>query len=705
MLKNLLCADKHGCRAFGTFSRQDARSQGEHVTGGQATQRLTGETLHHVRRDRNVRIPMPDGVTLAADVFRPDTPGRYPVVLEYLPYRKNDTTRQGYYGHRYFAERGYVAVRLDVRGTGDSEGTALDEYCPQEQLDGVAAIAWLAEQPWSTGAVGMFGTSYGGFNSLQVAMHRPPALKAICPMYFTDNRYTDDCHYKGGALQMLYDVGTYGLSMVGRNLLPPRPDLVGERWAAIWEEHLRNEPWLLRWLAHPTLDEQWRQGSLCENYRAITCATFLLGGWRDGYTNCNLRTFEHLNCPKKLLIGPWLHARPHEGLPGPRINHHREMARFYDYWLKGIDNGVMDEPPIALYVQQYDPPQSDRPLTSGFWRYETEWPLARGREESLGLDHGVLRADGPDQDAGVDTLSYHPAVGTTFGIFSAGGPYVLPADQRIEEAFSAVYTGPVLAEPLEILGRPRVVLWVDSDAKVVTFVARLCDVAPDGSSALITKGVLNATHRASDSEPSPLVPGEVYELTIDLDATSWQFEPGHRLRLSVSNADFPNTWPSPEPATSRVHLGGDRPSRLLLPVAGPAPASLPAPEFEPSPFPLDAEHPAPRQTWRVTRDQMRGHTELTIESGGTVEIDDGYIQDATSTATAGVDERNPAHAWMHGRQSVRYRWPGQTIALRSQGQITSTPDAFHVTLHVALDVDDMPHFSRQWTESFPRNLL
>ncbi len=196
------------------------------------------EPRYPIRRERNIRIPMPDGVTLAADCFRPDAPGRYPVVIEYLPYRKNDTTWEGWYGHRYLAERGYVSVRIDVRGSGDSEGQALDEYCEQEQLDGVAAIAWLAEQPWSNGYVGMFGTSYGGFNSLQVAMHRPPALKAICPMYFTDNRYTDDCHYKGGQLQMLYDVGTYGLSMVGRNMLPPRPDLVGEQWGEIWEEHL-----------------------------------------------------------------------------------------------------------------------------------------------------------------------------------------------------------------------------------------------------------------------------------------------------------------------------------------------------------------------------------------------------------------------------------------------------------------------------------
>ena len=661
--------------------------------------------LHRIRRERNVRIPMPDGVTLAADLFRPDAPGRYPVVIEYLPYRKNDTTWQGYFGHRYLAERGYVSVRIDVRGTGDSEGTALDEYCPQEQLDGAAAIAWLAAQPWSTGVVGMFGTSYGGFNSLQVAMHRPPALKAICPMYFTDNRYTDDCHYKGGQLQMLYDVGTYGLSMVGRNMLPPRPDLVGERWAAIWEEHLGNEPWLLRWLAHPTLDEQWRQGSLCEDYGAIDCATYLIGGWRDGYTNCNLRTFANLQCPKKVLIGPWLHVQPHVGRPGPRIDHWREMTRFYDYWLKGIDNGIMDEPPVAIYVQEYDRPDANRPFTSGFWRSEDTWPPARGREETMLLAPEGLQADGADLPAAVTELEYHPAVGTAFGMFSAGAPHVLPADQRVEEAYSAVYTGPALTEPLEILGRPRLVLWAESEAEAITFAARLCDVAPDGRSALVTKGILNATHRDSHSDPAPLVPGEVYELSIELDATSWRFAPGHRLRLSISNADFPNAWPSPILATSRLHLGGERPSRLILPVLPEPAAPLPAPEFTASPFPLEDEPVQEPRAWQVTRDLMRGRTELTIEGSSDSEPDPGYVHQTHSTATASVDERNPALSWMRGHQIDRYRWPGQTIELQSRGQIASTATAFNVTLHVAITVDDLPHFERRWVASYPRRLL
>jgi hypothetical protein len=358
-----------------------------------------------------------------------------------------------------------------------------------------------------------------------------------------------------------------------------------------------------------------------------------------------------------------------------------------------------------LYVQKYDLPRSDRSHTSGYWRYETSWPLDRLHEESLALNRGVLRTDGPAQELGSDTLTHQPSVGTTFGIFSAGGPYVLPGDQRIEEAYSAVYTGAELTEPLEILGRPRLRLWIDSDSEVVTFVARLCDVAPDGGSALVTKGVLNATHRESHTDPSPLTPGQLYELEIELDATCWFFEPGHRIRLSVANADFPNTWPSPTLAVSHLHFGGEHPSRLILPVVDAATEPLPTPTFEPSPFPLDAEHPPAPQVWRVTRDQMSGRAEVTIESGGTTVIDGEYATDASSSATASVDERDPARAWMRGRQEVRYRWPGLTIQMRSHGQIVSTASAFNVAFHVEITVDEMPHFHRRWTASFPRHLL
>ncbi|HXF59967.1 MAG TPA: CocE/NonD family hydrolase, partial [Caldilineaceae bacterium] len=411
------------------------------------TQTTTAETLYKVRVLRHVRIPMSDGVELDAHLFLPDADGPFPAVFDYYPYRKDDLSAGNLRYQRYLAERGYAALRVDVRGTGSSGGVASDEYSVQEQLDGVEAIAWMADQPWCTGKVGMFGSSYGGFNSLQVAMHRPPALKAICPMYFTDNRYTDDCHYKGGALQMLYDVATYGLSMVVQNALPPYPDAVGERWAETWAEHLKAEPWLLTWLSNQVYNDYWRQGSLCEDYGAVECAVYLIGGWRDGYTNCNLRTYANLKCPKKVIVGPWLHVAPDAGLPGPRIDHLHEMVRFYDYWLKGIDNGIMDEPPITVYVQEFDPPAAERKLTSGHWRFEREWPLPHAGQERLYLAEDGRLASQPPATEQSTQYSYNPTVGTTFGMFSAGSPLVTPVDQRLEDAYSYSWTSDVLEEP------------------------------------------------------------------------------------------------------------------------------------------------------------------------------------------------------------------------------------------------------------------
>ena len=303
---------------------------------------------------RAVRIPVRDGVRLAATLYMPEAEGRYPALIEYLPYRKDDMSWADAGPHHYFAAHGYVGVRLDVRGTGSSEGLTSDEYSTAEQLDAVDAIAWLAAQPWCTGAVGMFGISYGGFTSLQAATHAPPALKAIIPMHASDDRYTDDCHYGGGVLRD-YDTGRYGNRMLGWNALPPDPEVVGADWERIWEARLHgNEPWLLQWLRHQVDGPYWRSGSVRPDYARIRCPVFVIGGFRDGYVNAPLRLLHQCRVPVKVLIGPWPHQRPHIARPGPRIDWLHEARRWWDHWLKGIDTGVTVEPPVTLYVQDYD---------------------------------------------------------------------------------------------------------------------------------------------------------------------------------------------------------------------------------------------------------------------------------------------------------------------------------------------------------------
>jgi len=664
-------------------------------------------TLHATRILRHVKIPIADGVRLDAHLVLPDAPGPFPAVFDYYPYRKDDLTAGTLRLHVYLAQRGFAALRIDIRGTGSSEGLIDDEYTPQEQADALEIIAWLAVQPWCSGCVGMFGTSYGGFNSLQVAMHRPPALKAICPMYFTDNRYTDDCHYRGGARQMLYDMATYGLEMVVENALPPEPEAVGAAWSTLWQARLeRYEPWFLQWMAHPRDGPYWRHGSLCEDYGAVQAATLLIGGWRDGYTNCNLRTFASLRCPKKLIIGPWMHELPDVGVPGPAIDHLHEMVRFFGHWLKGLDTGVMDEPPIAIYVQKFDPPAPGRRETSGFWRSEPGWPLARGRDQDLYLDaEGALRTAEP-KAAAEASYAYQPSAGTTYGMFPGGAPFLLPADQRLEAPGGAAWSTEPLTEPLEILGQPRAVLHLTVPAPWGNAAVRLIDVAPDGAAALVSKGVLNLAHRASHTAPTPLEPGQIYEVTIELDATSWLFEPGHRVQIVLSGADFPNIWPSPQLYTGTVYCGPAHPSRLVLPALAAADPPLPAPRYlaPPPSEPLMQVHAAP-QVWRVTRDHLAGTVEMSIAAGGESQVGQQLWFSHADAATAYVCEADPASAGIRSDCRMVTRRAGQTIDVHARGDLSSTADALHLLLDLEVTVNGLPHHRKHWAQSWTRELV
>ena len=519
---------------------------------------------------KNVMVPMSDGTHLAMDLHVPEcedwerTP--QPLLLEYIPYRKDDSAPYTPYQND-FAKNGFIGARLDCRGTGSSEGINTDEYTEQEQLDAVEAIEWIAQQPWSTGKIGMIGASYGGFTCVQVAAHKPSHLTTIIPIYFTDDRYTDDCHYRGGAWRCYYDIGAYGISMVGMNAMPPYPEYSGERWADVWEQHLENNtPYILEWLAHQTDGPYWRPGSIRGRYEDVACPVFMIGGWRDGYPNPPLRCFEHLDVPKRMLIGPWNHARPNVAVPGPRIDYIAEVVRWCDHWLKGEENGVMEEAPINVYVQSYDEPHADRLDTTGYWRLEHELAPEGSEAVTYRLGEGeCLSRDTSGGETGSDAYEYRPTVGIAGGLWSGGVPFGLPSDQRVDEIHSLNYTTDPLTESTEIFGRPTMKLFVSSTAPVMCFVGRLCDVAPDGTSALVCSGVLNATRRNSLEDPEPLEAGETYELDIELDATAWRFEAGHRIRLSVCSADFPNLWPTPYEGTNRIYRGGDASSQLILP--------------------------------------------------------------------------------------------------------------------------------------------
>jgi putative CocE/NonD family hydrolase len=323
-------------------------------------------------------LTMDDGVRIAVTLHTPDhVPGPWPVVFEARPYRKDDISDASAIYRRLCDEGGLAVCRADVRGTGSSAGVALDEYTGREWQDWLDVIAWLAGQPWSNGNVGMFGTSYSGFNSLQVAALRPPALKAIIPIYATDRRFTDDVHYGGGVRRGI-DFLDYPMNMVAMNALPPVPSVYGEGWREEWLRRIdANEPWELRWLEEQTEGEYWRHGSVWfDGYERIEAATMIVAGHADGYRNMAFRGFERLAGPKRLLFGPWSHMSPRFSMPGPRIDHVPEMIRWWRRWLADDDNGVDREPPIQVFMRRATKPEPDLADHEGEWRAEPGWESA-----------------------------------------------------------------------------------------------------------------------------------------------------------------------------------------------------------------------------------------------------------------------------------------------------------------------------------------
>jgi len=290
---------------------------------------------HAVREVENAWITLADGCRLAVRLWLPAAADSTPVpaILEYIPYRKRDFMRRRDEGmHRWFAGHGYASVRVDMRGSGESDGILDDEYLLLEQDDALEVIAWIARQPWCSGAVGMMGKSWGAYNALQVAARRPAALKAIVAVMGTDDRFAECIHYSGGCL--LNDNFWWGCIMQIFNARPPDLEIVGERWREMWLSRLKAERfWPEIWLQHQTLDEYWRHGSVCFDYEAIACPTWFWGGWADLYRDTPFRLAKNLKIPHKVTMGPWAHLYPHEGAPAPAVGFLQEALRWWDLWL------------------------------------------------------------------------------------------------------------------------------------------------------------------------------------------------------------------------------------------------------------------------------------------------------------------------------------------------------------------------------------
>jgi putative CocE/NonD family hydrolase len=661
----------------------------------------------------DARVPVRDGLELSANLFLPvpRAPGeRFPAVLEMIPYRKDDWRFNADHERMtYLARRGFAGCRLDIRGTGSSPGVARDEYTPEETRDGYDAVEWLAAQPWCNGNVGMWGISYGGFTAIQVAMLQPPHLKAIVPMYATDDRYTDDVHYLGGCLAAS-EFAQYAVTQLAMNALPPRAEYRGPGWLDEWRERLeQTPPWLLRWLREQTDGPYWRSGSLRPDYERITCALFHIGGWADGYTNAALRMQARcVNAPRKTLIGNWAHVLPDSGYPGPNVDYLHEMARFFAYWLKGEPNGVMDEPALTLFRREYTPPEAFPARMNGAWHSEAAFPIVRARVETLYLGAGTLQAGAP-QAAGADRYPHRPTLGTRGAICWGAGaePNGLARDLRPDEALSLTYTSAPLAEALDVIGFPEVVLYLSATVPVAHVVVRLADVAPDGASAYVTGGILNLTHREGHAEPMPLEAGTVYRVAVKLKAVGYRFLPGHRLRLSVASASWPIIWPSPYPGVNSLHCGPDTLSALVLPVVPPgSPPAPPALKSTPPELEAAGSGSAEPSTWQIVEDVL-AQTVTVIFAGGDTTVLPGGKQTLFNTEHLALtaSETDPADVRFDNEVAYRLADGGRVTEVHSTGTIQSTARELRVDLRLEVRLDGEVFFERRWEETVPRRLL
>jgi uncharacterized protein len=512
----------------------------------------------------NVFIPLRDGTRLTARLWLPQTSEPVPAILEYLPYRKNDDMAvRDSLNHRYLAGHGYACVRVDMRGSGDSDGILLDEYLEQEICDGLELLEWLEQQPWCSGKVGMFGISWGGFNSLQIAARRPKQLKAIMPIGFADDRYATDVHYQGGSV-LASDMLSWASIMFAFQALPPDPNNRAD-WREVWLERLRETPpYVEAWLSHQRRDAYWKHGSVCENFADIETPVYTVSGWGDAYKDGVLSLIAGLNCPKKALIGPWSHGFPQRSEPGPQIGFLQEMLRWWDYWLKDIDNGIMAEPMLRVWMQESVKPQTYYEQQAGRWVGEESYPSSTIKSQKLFLNESVLQSSKAMQESSRSLLGaqHH---GLEAGVWCAyGSPGDYPPDQRREDGLCLCFDSEALTEAVEILGYPEVSLELASNQPLAQVVVRLCDVAPTGESLLVSRGNLNLTHYKSHEFPERLEPHKRYKVNFPLGAIAHRLQPGHHWRLALSPTYWFHLWPSPKPVTLTVYMTEN--SCLSLPV-------------------------------------------------------------------------------------------------------------------------------------------
>ena len=652
-----------------------------------------------------VRITMSDGIRLAADIYWPagaDKKDRYPILLEYLPYRKDESRARNYSLYSYFLEHDYLVVRVDMRGTGNSEGITIPyEYSDIELDDGEEVINWLSQQEWSTGSVGMFGISWGGFNSIQMAMRNPPALKAFVSLMATEYLYQEDVHYMDGIMHT--DSWMMGNDLY--NVLPGAPDFkMDEEWV---KNRFNVKPSVYTYMRQQRDGAFWDRASAKNQYEKIRIPGYHIGGWYDGYRNSLPRMLENVEAPVKAMIGPWDHYFPNIAWPKPQIEWREEAVRWFDQWLKGEDTGILEEPDFTVYVRNYHPPDPTLDRIPGYWRWEDKWPIDRIENHTwyAHADHSLSNEQAKNA---IHSMVYKPSMGLEGGGRTMWWGDVTP-DQRPMDEFSLVYDSETLDAPLEILGRPIAKLHVSASAARANWVVRISDVAPDGQVTQVAGAAFNGTHRISAREPSDIVPGDEFDLNIDLHFTSWVFPKDHRIRIAISNAQWPMLWPTPMQMTSMLTIGGKNGARIELPVVPPGEEYTPNLK-EPSASPILSGYETLDSggsggyaaIYSIQHDPETGGAFGVASSAGATQSPWG-IERFEEEIEHRTSDENPAYTSVIGRYKITEELKDRTLDFEQNVEFRSDPENFYLNFHRWVSINGELYKEKVWQEVIPRD--
>jgi putative CocE/NonD family hydrolase len=638
---------------------------------------MPGDNVNQVAIERDLSIPLSDGQRLAADLFRPAAGGPFPTLISFYPYHKDDFIGAGLNpAMAYFAAHGYAHLLVDFRGVGGSSGIAWEMMDRREGRDGAEAVEWAARQSWSNGNVGMWGLSYGGYSSLKTAAEGPPHLKAIVPMEGGTDIYHDYL-FPGGCFNCLGAFGAWGSFMLAMNLMPPtRVDAAGE-WYAAWLQRLESgQPYVLPWSDHPAHDRYWDERAV--DPAQISIPTFIVGGWRDIFPEAVPSIYAQLAGPKKLLMGPWMHTMPETAANEP-IEFLPQMKRWFDYWLRREQNGIVDEPPVTIYVQG-----------ANVWHHEQDWPPPGVRRTLYLAANGSLAADA-EREEGAESYTVDPTVGTCAGLWDPTGLGVgMPLEQTLDDLRSLTFTTTPLDDDTEVTGAGELRLHAAfKRGDEANLVAKLCDVDAAGKSTLISTGMLKASHRKGSAQSAPLQGGEVYEFPIRLFSTSYLIRRGHRVRVSISGADFPHIWPTPSNPEIQVFWGGEHASSLMLPVVsrtedlrGPIPQAN---------FNRPVATMTPR--YRIETDFVAGTVSVVTGQKSALPMPAGGILELDHTASARVHRDRPDQATVEAETRITAQ-----VARLGELEVKTSSWFSHARtiMNARVMLDGRPVFERTW---------